>query len=165
MADILPENIQLPNVYELDYVKQVFTPSLSDGEKLISIKITKWERNDGITVEDNMYSGHYTNIFDYGTERLLYRKGDEFSYLPSWDSITEPSKTDIYLWKAPTTPRIYKYTVEMEYMESSSGEGSSRSASGGTIVKEYTQMVFPNWDAYARKLKEQIRIRRLTWQD
>lgn len=167
MADILPVETTLPIVYEYEDILQQFEADLSEDETLVSLEIIKWEENEGITVKGSKYFGQYTNSFDFGTDRLLYRMGDMFSHFDSWEDIKEPNKTDVYKWKAPTKPRIYSYTVKLVYSVTESGEGgSSRSSVGGsTITKVYTQSVLPNWDMYAKKLREQIEIRRKTWQD
>lgn len=152
--EYLPQNIQFYGI-------------MDSGETQLSIRILSWTENRGIEVdkERGKFTGHYSNTFDYGTDRLLYRKGNEWSYLDSWDDIDEPNRTDIYLWKCPTTPITISYEVELVYqVKSESGEGGGGSTTTTqTLVETKTHIVYPNYDVYAEKLREQIAIRRETW--
>lgn len=168
MADILPIDTNLEYAVEYTPVSQMFSPMLGESETLVSINITIWDNNDGIRVLGNSYAGEYANTFDISNQRLLYRLGDTFSNFESWEDISHPQTTDVYLWRAPTESRFYNYTVEMVYQVTSEGgegsEGSSTTVTE-TLTKTYRQEVKPNWDSYSKKLRDQISIRRKTWLD
>lgn len=163
MADISPIPTLLPRVAEYEPVNVIFSPILGSDESLVSLSITQWEDNDGIIINTSSFDGEYTNTFDYGKDRLLYRRGDEFSYLDTWDDIPNPNSTDIYYWRAPRQPRIYIYVVTLVYTVKTTGEEGGSTTTSHTLTKTYTHNVFPNWDVYAKKLKEQIKIRSETW--
>lgn len=171
MADILPEEEMLKRAYEYEPVSQKFSADLDKDEELISLTITVYEENAGIIIDNSvpMFHGEYTNSFEFGAERLLYRRGDQYSHFETWEDIDQPNLTDVYKWMAPTKPKTYTYVLELVYRvnDTTTGGGKSKSntqpTGGLTITKSYTQDVYPNWDRYSKKLRDQLDIRRKTW--
>jgi len=165
MADVFPKPPMRVAEYETFRVN--FSAVLAEDESLNYIKIIEWDENDGVTVDGSSIYGSYIGAFELGDRSLLVRKGDEFSSLKYWEEITEANRTDVYRWEAPTHSIYFKYMIELSYTITTKGDegGTSSSSSSRTeIVKiPVSHEVYPNWDFYSRKLKNQISIRRNTW--
>lgn len=161
-----PESTDLEMVQEATDVKVSFSGDMEEDEYVISINIVEWDENVGIEVKGNSFSGRYLDSFDLANKHLFYRIGDEWTTANKWEEIDNPSKSDVYLWKAPTYTIPFSYTVEMKYGIESSG-GSSRSVGGtaNTIRKTFTQQVGSNYSAFAKELKHILDIRRKTWRE
>lgn len=168
MPKITPELV--PRVAEYQPFTLQFVVVPEANEVITSSKIIEWDEDGGVEVNENrlLVKGRYENAFILNDNNLKVRVGNEYQVLKSWD-IEEPSKTDVYYWKSPTHSVYMKYTIEVKYTIQSSSESSNDRAvsSSGSKTIQITkyQEVYPNWDNYADKLREQIEIRRLTWQD
>lgn len=162
MADVLPNPPM--RVAEYETFRVDFSADLADDESLNYIKIIEWDENDGVTVDGSSIYGSYIGAFALGDRSLLVRKGDEFSSLKYWEEITEPIRTDVYRWESPTNSEYFKYVIEISYNVTTEGEDGGASSTKTEIVKiPVSHEVYPNWDFYARKLKDQISTRRRTW--
>lgn len=159
MANITPVSTALPMIQEGGAVSQAFGAELTSNETLVSLKIIKYEQTPGIIVGDTSYHGSYESVFDFGSDAIKYREGDELKSASSWSSV--PDNVDIYEWRAPTNlQRTFNYLVELVYDITTTVEtgesGSSTTTSRSTITKNYTQLVFGNWSKWADELRERI---------
>lgn len=163
MADIFPINTTLNTLSEGAYVSQQFTPILDSNEELVSINIINHQPTPGIEVVGSLYQGNYESVFEYGSDALSYRLGDEFKIASTWEDLPTSVNTQLYLWRAPQVlDRTFTYTVLMKYtVTTTSGSGGSGKATDDVvtekqITKVYSQRIVWNWSNWANKLRNYV---------
>lgn len=149
MATILPEESELPDIYESEHANVEFGYILNSGEEFLSMSVES-EFPDYIEHFSNGYKGEFNNLFELPPGSLKYTKGLEYGEAQKFSELPPKGTADLYSYTAPKIMlKNFNVSVNLKILDSIGTEIN--------ITKQYIQPVRGNWSTFKAQFLNYVR--------